>query len=152
MTHHEPRSPGNGSRGGSGKGPRNGLVFLCDGSVSHSQMAEAFARYIGPTDLRYYSACSSAGRLHPSAIKVMRELGIDISSYQVMTLEEIPFDTVASIITLCAEEKCPPLPAGITHLPWPMPEPAEQLADDEELVHGFRRVRDEIREFVSRLF
>ena len=151
MTHDELRTT-NESTGGTGKGPRNGLLFLCDGSAAHSQMAEAFARFIGPSDMRYYSASSTAGSLHPNAIKAMRELGIDISRYPVKPLGDIPLDTVATIITLCAEERCPALPAGITHLSWPMPDPADQVGEEEELLHGFRRVRDEIREFVSRLF
>lgn len=152
MTHDELRSPGNGHAGGNGAGPRNGLLFLCDGSVSHGQMAEAFARYIGPSHLRYHSASIDGGPLHPNAIKVMRELGIDISRYAVKRLDEIALDTVATIITLCAEERCPALPAGVAHLPWPMPDPADRIGEEEGLVHGFRQVRDEIREFVSRLF
>lgn len=152
MTHDELATTGNGSKGGAGKGPRNGLLFLCDGSAAHSQMAEAFARYIGPSDMRYFSASSGSGPLPPDAIKVMRELGLDISRYPVRPMGDIPLDSVATIITLCTEERCPALPAGITHLAWPMPDPADQVGDEEELLHGFRRVRDEIREFVSRLF
>lgn len=152
MTYHELRSPGDGPTTGGGKGPRNGLLFVCDGSVSHSQMAEGFARFIGPSDIRYHSASTSAGPIHPNAIKVMRELGIDISRYPVKRPDEIAFDTVATIITLCTEERCPALPAGIAHLSWPVSEPADQVGEDEELLHGFRRVRDEIRELVSRLF
>lgn len=152
MTHDELRSPGNGPTRGPGKGARNGLLFVCDGTAAHSQMAEGFARFIGPSDMRYYSASLHIRPIHPLAIKVMRELGIDITRHPVRRLDEIPFESVATIITLCAEDRCPALPAGIPHLPWPMPAPAERVGEDEELVHGFQRVRDEIRELVSRLF
>lgn len=131
---------------------RNGLLFLCDGTAAQSQMAEGFARYIGPSDMRYYSACLVAGAMHPEAIKAMRELGIDISRYPVMRLDDIPLDSVATIISLCAEEACPSLPRGVAHLSWPMPDPADQVQDEEDLLQGFRRVRDSIRELVSRLF
>jgi arsenate reductase len=131
---------------------RNGLLFLCDGSAAQSQMAEGFARYIGPSDMRYYSAGIEPGAVPPEAIKAMREMGIDISRYRVMRLDDIPLETVAAIITLCAEAACPALPRGVAHLSWPMPDPADQVQDEEELLQGFRRVRDLIRELVSRLF
>jgi arsenate reductase len=131
---------------------RNGLLFLCDGSAAGSVMAESFARYIGPSAMRYYSASTRPRPLPTDAIKVMRELGIDITTYPVRRLEDIPLDTVATIISLCAEDACPALPAGIAHLSWPMPAPADQVQDEETLVEGFRRVRDAIRELVSRLF
>jgi arsenate reductase len=152
MTHDDSRSPGSRPPPGAGSAPRDGLLFVCDGSAAHSQMAEAFARYIGPSHMRYYSASSRAGPIRPEASKVMRELGMDIGSARVKRLDEIPFDTVATIITLCPEERCPALPAGIAHLSWPMSAPADQVGEDETLVDGFRRVRDEIRELVSRLF
>ena len=131
---------------------RNGLLFLCDGSATQSQMAEGFARYIGPSDMLYYSACLAPGAMHPDAVKAMREMGIDISRYPVMRLEDIPLETVSTVITLCAEEACPALPRGIAHLSWPMPDPADQVQDEEDLLQGYRRVRDLIRELVSRLF
>jgi arsenate reductase len=131
---------------------RDGLLFLCDGSATQSQMAEAFARYIGPSELRYYSACIAPSAMRPEAVRAMRELGIDISRYPVVQLDEIPLDTVATIVTLCADEACPALPQGVAHLSWPMPDPADQVQDEEDLLQGFRRVRDLIRELVSRMF
>jgi len=131
---------------------RNGLLFLCDGSAAHSLMAAGFARYIGPSDMRYYSASLVPGATPAEAIKAMRELDIDISRTPVMRLDDVPLDTVAVIITLCADEICPALPAGVAHLSWPMPAPADQVQDEEDLLQGFRRVRDSIRELVSRLF
>jgi arsenate reductase len=131
---------------------RNGILFLCDGSAAQSLMAEGFARYIGPSDMRYYSACLVPCAMPPEAIRAMRELDIDISRYPVMRLDDIPLDSVATVISLCAEESCPALPQGVAHLSWPMPAPADQVQDEEDLLQGFRRVRDSIRELVSRLF
>lgn len=132
---------------------RNGLLFLCVGNGARSHMAEAFARFIGPADIQYYSAGSTAeAALHPLAIKAMREVGVDISQHRPRTLEQIPLDHVATIVSLCEQDECPPLPDSVHHLSWPLPDPMADAADDDELLQAFRRVRDQIRELVSRLF
>lgn len=131
---------------------RNGLLFVCAGNGARSQMAEAFARFIGPTDITYYSAGATAtGELHPCAVKAMREVGVDISQQRTKTIADIPLASIATVISLCNENECPPLPAGVHHLSWPLPDPQDPNAD-EELLQAFRRVRDQIRELVSRLF
>lgn len=135
---------------------RNGLLFLCTGHTGRSQMAEGFARFIGPAEIQYFSAVTELGAISPHAIKAMREIGIDISSQQPRTLDEVPAEimaTISTIISLCEEDECPALPDGIYHLSWPLPNPADLQEDDEdEILHAFRRVRDQIRELVSRLF
>lgn len=131
---------------------RNGILFLCDGRAAQSLMAEGFARYIGPSDVRYFSASLVPCPMPAEAIRAMREMDIDISRYPVKRLDDIPLDSVATVISLCAEEACPVLPRGVAHLSWPVPAPAEQVQDEEDLLQGFRRVRDSIRELVSRLF
>ncbi|MCG8423126.1 MAG: arsenate reductase ArsC [Proteobacteria bacterium] len=116
-------------------------------------MAEAFARFIGPADIQYFSAGSDPlPDINPYAIKAMREVGIDISSYKPKKLDAIPMETIATVITLCDDEECPTLPDGVHHLSWPLPDPAVATGEDEELLQAFRRVRDQIRELVSRLF
>lgn len=130
----------------------NGLLFLCDGISSCSQMAEGFARFIGPSDLLYFSAGLAAAPLNPQALKAMREVGVDIADYQAHRLADVDLSTVATIVTLCEEEDCPELPAGIHHLAWPLPNPARARGDEEEILQTFRRTRDQIRELVSRLF
>jgi len=132
---------------------RNGLLFLCVGNRARSQMAEAFARFIGPAEIQYYSAGSKpAAEVHPLTTKVMREVGIDISMYRPKDLADVPMDTIATVISLCDEEECPVLPDGVHHLSWPLPDPVYSLGEDDEIIQSFRRVRDQIRELVSRLF
>lgn len=134
---------------------RNGLLFLCTGRTGRSQMAEGFARFIGPAEIRYFSAVTEPGAISPHAIKAMREIGIDISAQQPRRLDEIPPDTmatIATIISLCEEDECPALPDGVYHLSWPLPNPVDPHDDDDDTLHAFRRVRDQIRELVSRLF
>ncbi|WP_428261440.1 arsenate reductase ArsC [Haliangium sp.] len=132
--------------------PPSGLLFLCVANSARSQMAEGFARFIGPSDMKYYSAGSAPTLINPFAVKAMEEVGIDISGHRAKSLSEIPIEEVSTVVTLCAEEECPVLPAGVHHLAWPLEDPADVRGDEEEVLQVFRRVRDQIRELVSRLF
>ena len=132
---------------------RNGLLFLCVNNTTRSQMAEAFARFIGPSEIQYYSAGSApATELNPFAIKAMREVGIDISKQRPKSIQEVPMDTIATVIVLCEDVICPALPSGVHELSWPLPDPGTFIGADDETLYSFRRVRDQIRELVSRLF
>lgn len=131
---------------------RNGLLFLCSGNTAQSQMAEGFARFIGPAEMQYYSAGIRPRALDPFAVKAMREVGIDISEKQPKGLDEIPLESIATVVSLCEEEECPLLPEGVLHLSWPLPEPSYASQDEDEILQAFRRLRDQIRELVSRLF
>lgn len=131
---------------------RNGLLFLCTGNTARSQMAEGFARFIGPAEIPYYSAGTRPGEINPFAVKAMREVGIDISGQTPKGLDDIPLESIATVVSLCEEEECPLLPEGVHHLSWPLPDPSLASRDEDELLHAFRRVRDQIRELVSRLF
>ncbi len=131
---------------------RNGLLFLCVANTARSQMAEGFARFIGPSDMRYFSAGATPGTISDFTIKVMREVGIDISNQRAKPVGDISLDQVNTIISLCEEEVCPPVPSGVHHLIWPLPDPAGLSGSDDDKLQEFRRVRDQIRELVSRLF
>lgn len=131
---------------------RNGLLFLCVANSARSQMAEGFARFIGPSNLAYYSAGSEPSAINPFAVKAMKEVGIDISEYRSKSLDDVPIERISTIVTLCSDESCPVLPAGVHHLAWPLPDPTDVSGGDDEMLLSFRRVRDQIRELVSRLF
>lgn len=131
---------------------RNGLLFVCVGNSGRSQIAEGFARFIGPADMQYFSAGSAATELHPLAVKAMREVGIDLSGQRIKRLSEVPIAAVATIVTLCEDDECPSLPKGVHHLSWPIEDPGATPASEDEMLASFRRVRDQIRELVSRLF
>lgn len=132
---------------------RNGLLFICRGNGARSQMAEAFARFIGPAEISYFSAGASAGpELPERALKVMKEVGVDLSTYRPKTMDEVPLATIATVISLCPPEECPPLPEGAHHLSWPLPDPFAHEGSDYQQLQYVRRVRNQIRELVSRLF
>jgi len=131
----------------------DGILFLCTGNSCRSQMAEGFARQLVHDSDCVYSAGTAPREIHPLAIRVMREVGIDISSQHSKGVESIPLAKIRRIITLCGEaaENCPILPKTIEHIHWSFPDPALARGDEESL-QAFRDVRDAIRYHVQRLF
>jgi two-component system phosphate regulon sensor histidine kinase PhoR len=123
------------------------LLFLCTGNSCRSQMAEGFARGIVTNGDRVYSAGTSPKGIHPLAIRVMREVGVDISTQRSKGLEEIPLHRIDQLITLCgeADEQCPTLGGQVKHTHWPIEDPALARGDEAEILKVFRTVRDEIR-------
>ena len=125
--------------------PQSAVLFLCVANSVRSQMAEGLARSLVPEGLRVYSAGSLPAAVNPYAVRVMRELGIDISSQFSKGLGQVPLDEVDTVVTLCAEEVCPVLAGEVQRLHWPCRDPAAVSGSDEARLASFRRVRDAIR-------
>ncbi len=132
------------------------ILFLCTGNSCRSQMAEGWARYLKRDVIDAYSAGIETHGLNPNAVKVMAEVGVDISSHtskNVKKLMDIPFDYV---ITVCghAHETCPLFKskARVIHVGFDdPPRLAKEVESEEEKLRCYRRVRDEIRAFVESL-
>ncbi|MBI1368074.1 MAG: arsenate reductase ArsC [Planctomycetes bacterium] len=132
------------------------VLFLCTGNSCRSQMAEGWARHLKSEAINAYSAGIEAHGLNPNAVRVMGEVGVDIStqkSQKVDELLDIPFDYV---VTVCghANEHCPMFPgkAKIIHVGFDDPPRLAKDVDGEEAKLAiYRRVRDEIRAFVMTL-
>ena len=132
------------------------ILFLCTGNSCRSQMAEGWARALKADRLEAYSAGLETHGLNPLAVQVMAEAGVDISGQRsklVTELKEIVFDYV---VTVCdrAAESCPLFPgkAKIVHHGFDdPPRLAKSAATEEEALHHYRRVRDEIRAYVATL-
>jgi arsenate reductase len=129
------------------------VLFLCTQNSCRSQMAEGWARHLKAGVLEPYSAGTAPTAVHPLAVKVMAEAGVDISGQRakhIDELREIEFDLV---VTLCdsARESCPLPPRArmVLHRSFLDPVKAEGAA--EEVLAAFRRVRDMIRDFVAGL-
>jgi arsenate reductase len=132
------------------------ILFLCTGNSCRSQMAEGWARQLHSDSLEVWSAGVATHGLNPRAVRVMQEAGVDISGHEselVDDLLHIPFDFV---ITVCghAHESCPVFPgtAKVIHQGFDDPPAlAQGVEDEEEALAPYRRVRDEIREFVENI-
>ena len=130
------------------------VLFLCTGNSCRSQMAEGWARYLLADQIEPYSAGTETHGMNPNAVRVMQEAGVDISgqhSKLVSSLAEIPFDLV---VTVCgnAAENCPAFlgKARIIHAGFDdPPKLAKSATTEEEALGHYRRVRNEIRQFVE---
>lgn len=129
------------------------VLFLCRGNSCRSQMAEAFARQFAPDRFVVYSAGTEPKPVHPLAIRVMKEAGVDISAHRSKGLEDIPLGDIDLLITLCAEgaESCPTVPGNIERRHWELRDPAVVEGSPEAVVRIFREVRDQIRRQVETL-
>jgi PAS domain S-box-containing protein len=120
-------------------------------------MAEAFARVLAPAGVRIASASagvSAAPRVHPLAVQVMREAGLDISNAAAKNLHDLDNTYFELVITLCeqAAEQCPELPGAPARVAWNLPDPQSGQLSEEELLAAFRAMRDKIRQLVEDLF
>jgi len=129
------------------------ILFLCTANSCRSQMAEGFAHKLAPHGVQVCSAGTEPKTVHPLAIKVMNEIGIDISHQRSKSLEQVPLEKIDLVVTLCGEaaESCPPLPKKTERLRWPLPDPALAIGNEETVLETFREVRDEIRARVQEL-
>lgn len=124
------------------------VLILCTGNSCRSHMAEGILRAAAGDLLEVQSAGSQpAGFVHPLAIRVMREIGIDLSAHRSKHFNEFLTRPVETVITVCsnADQACPVFPAQRQRHHWPFEDPAKATGSDAEKLAVFRRVRDEIR-------
>ena len=130
------------------------ILFLCTGNSCRSQMAEGWVKALKKHQIEAYSAGIKKHGLNPFAVKVMAEAGVDISKQESNLINELPIKDFDWVITLCghADETCPFFPGKRIHVGFDdPPKLAEQAATDEEKRVHYRRVRDEIKDFVLSL-
>lgn len=124
------------------------VLILCTGNSCRSHLAEGILRAGLGDKLRVASAGSKpAGYVHPLAIQVMKEIGIDISQHHSKHLTEFLNQSVETVITVCgnADQACPMFPGQVNRHHWGFDDPAHATGSEEEKLFVFRRVRDEIR-------
>jgi len=140
----------------SGERPKVKVLFLCTGNACRSQMAEGWARHLKRDVIEPFSAGIAPKQLDPNAVKVMAEVGADISGQRAKPLAELTGIDLDCVITVCghAHETCPTFPgwAKVIHRLFDdPPRLAEGAKTEEEALAHYRRVRDEIRSFVATL-
>jgi arsenate reductase len=132
------------------------VLFLCTGNACRSQMAEGWARQLHGDRLEPLSAGLTATRLDPMAEEVMAEAGVDISQQQSKSIESFLDDAIDFVVTVCnhAHETCPRFPGGAKVVHHGFDDPPSltwRMSDEEQMLEVYRRVRDEIRDFVREL-
>ncbi|MBZ5576441.1 MAG: arsenate reductase ArsC [Acidobacteriia bacterium] len=126
------------------------VLILCTGNSARSQMAEGLLRQEADGRFAVESAGTKPSHVRAEAIQVMREVGIDISGYRSKSVDEFagqPFDLV---LTVCdhARETCPVYPGHGDRVHHSFEDPAAVQGSEEERLQAFRRVRDEIQEYL----
>jgi arsenate reductase (thioredoxin) len=126
---------------------RRSLLFLCVANSARSQMAEGLARTLFGDRVRVQSAGSRPSRVNPYAVEVMREMGIDLTTYHSKSVDTVDPTSVDTVITLCAEEVCPVFLGSVRRLHWPIQDPAsnDPTLSRDEMLTRFRTARDQIQ-------
>ena len=107
-------------------------------------MAEGLAKKIFGDAAEILSAGSKPSFVNPLAIKVMSEIGIDISTQTSKSVKTIDLSAVDYVITLCADEVCPCVAGAVTREHWPLPDPATSQGTEIEQLQRFRNIRDSL--------
>jgi arsenate reductase len=132
------------------------ILFLCTGNSCRSQIAEGWARQLKGDVINAWSAGIEKHGLNPLAVKAMAEAGVDISGHSSKLIDELPEQVFDYVITVCdnAHESCPLFPGKARIILKGFDDPprlaAGAVSDEDALVH-YRRVRDQIRDFVKQL-
>jgi arsenate reductase len=127
------------------------ILILCTGNSARSQMAEGLLKHISLNKYDVYSAGTKPSIVRPEAIQVLSEIGIDISQNRTKSVDEFVSKEIDFVLTVCdnARETCPYFPAKtkVIHHSFDDP-PAIGEADKETTLKIFRRVRDEIEQYL----
>lgn len=128
---------------------KKNILFLCTGNSCRSQIAEGWGKALKSDQFNFYSAGTKKHGLNPYAIKVMREEGVDISTHESNTVDELPVKVMDYVVTVCsdAHENCPYFPGGkIVHIGFDdPPRLTADMTSEQEILKVYRRVRDEIK-------
>ena len=123
------------------------VLFLCSGNSARSQMAEGFMKRLGHGEWKVESAGIFPSYVHPLAIRVMEEVGIDISEQASKSMDPFLDERFDYVITLCdhAAKFCPGFKGQGKRVHWPFDDPAAAIGTIDERLVVFRRVREEIK-------
>ena len=129
------------------------VLFVCIHNSARSQMAEAFLNLYGKEEFEAESAGLEAGRLNPNVVKVMAEVGIDISKNQTKSVFDFfkqgrRYNAVVTVCDEASAEQCPIFPGRVKRVAWSFPDPSALSGTQEEVLAETRKVRDMIREKV----
>lgn len=124
------------------------ILILCTGNSCRSQMAEGFLNSFDPEMETFSAGTAPSDRVHPKAIEVMKEVGIDLSDHYPQKVDEYLKEAFDYVITVCghAQENCPVFFGSVKQLLHiGFDDPAEATGTEAEIYAEFRRIRDEIK-------
>ena len=132
---------------------KKNVLFICAHNSARSQMAEAFLNALYGSKYKAHSAGTEPAKVNPYAVKVMAEVGIDISKHRSKSIEEFRGKNFNHVVTVCdhAKEVCPFFP-GEKILHKGFDDPSEFEGAEDKILGEVRRVRDEIKAWIEKTF
>ncbi|MGD9031833.1 MAG: arsenate reductase ArsC [Desulfobacteraceae bacterium] len=130
------------------------ILFICTHNSARSHMAEGLVNALYAENYKAHSAGTEPSQVNPLAIRVMAEIGIDISDHHSKGVEQFLNQEFDYVVTVCdhANETCPFFPGGKERIHNGFQDPAAQDGTEDERLAVFRRVRDEIRHWIEETF
>jgi len=130
------------------------ILFICTHNSARSQIAEGYMKEKYGDRYEVFSGGTEPGRVHPMAIAVMKEIGIDISGNRSKLIDEHYGKGIETVVTVCdsAQKACPFFPGAKEEIHQGFPDPSAFTGSDEEVLAGFRQVRDEIIRWIDASF
>jgi arsenate reductase len=130
------------------------VLFICTHNSARSQMAEGLLRNFYGDSFVVLSAGTNPSEVHPYAIKAMMEIGIDISNQRSKSAEDFIDRDIDYVVTVCdnAREVCPFFPGGKEYIHKNFDDPGSASGAEDEVMNVFRRVRDEIKDWIKEAF
>jgi arsenate reductase len=130
------------------------VLFICTHNSARSQMAEAFLNALSSDRYEAYSGGTTPTQINPYAIKVMKEVGIDITGHRSKSVKEFLGQNFDYVVTVCdnAKEACPFFPGGANYIHKNFQDPSSCQGSEEEMLDCFRRIRDEIKDWLNQDF
>jgi arsenate reductase len=130
------------------------ILFVCTANAARSQMAEGYLNAKYSDRFEAFSAGTEATRVHPMAIEVMKEIGIDISQHRSKLIDEFYGLGIETVVTVCdaANKACPFFPGAKEVIHQSFPDPSAFTGSAGEVRAGFHRVRDEIIQWIDKIF
>lgn len=130
------------------------VLFICTHNSNRSQIAEALLNNLYPDKYEAYSAGTQPSKINEYAIKVLKEVGIDISNHKSKSIEEFRNDFFDYVVTVCdsAKETCPFFPNAKKFLHNSFYDPSGYIGPEEEKLEKFRILREEIKNFLIKTF
>ena len=130
------------------------ILFICTHNAARSQMAEGYMNAKYGDRYEVFSGGTEVTRVHPMAIEVMKEIGIDISGHRSKLIDDLLKKEIKTVVTVCdsAQKACPFFPGAQEVIHQSFPDPSAFKGSEEEVRAGFRKVRDEIIRWIDGTF
>ena len=124
------------------------IIFVCTGNACRSQIAHGLLENMAGDKFEVFSAGSHPSQVHPMSLKIMEEIGIDISHHTSDFIDDYLKTGIEIVITVCdnANEICPIFPGNVERIHWSIDDPFKGWDYDENHIQSFRNIREEIKQ------